>query len=202
MVERLHRQLKAALMCHHSESWLPIVLLGIRTAFKEDLQASIAEIVYGQTLRLPGEMLTRQNEAERQEDASSFVVRLRRYMADLRPVPASHHSTPKVFVFQDLATCSHVFLRDDTVRRSLQPPYTGPYAVIRRDSKTVTIRYKGSEMRVSMDRVKPAYLLDVDTTPSPIPATKPSNTHPTTPPSSTVQPYVTRAGRHVRFRLP
>ena len=35
MIERLHRQLKAALMCHADEHWaevLPLVLLGIRSA--------------------------------------------------------------------------------------------------------------------------------------------------------------------------
>jgi hypothetical protein len=35
MIERPHRQLKAALMCHADEHWaeaLPLVLLGIRSA--------------------------------------------------------------------------------------------------------------------------------------------------------------------------
>ena len=42
MVERFHRQLKAALMCHPDMSWvqsLPLVLLGIRKSFKDDLNA-------------------------------------------------------------------------------------------------------------------------------------------------------------------
>ena len=34
---------------------LPLVLLGIRTALKEDLACTVAEMVYGVTLRLPGE---------------------------------------------------------------------------------------------------------------------------------------------------
>ena len=36
---------------------LPLIMLGIRTALKEDLQCSTAELVYGTTLRLPGEFL-------------------------------------------------------------------------------------------------------------------------------------------------
>jgi transposase InsO family protein len=42
MVERLHRQLKAAIKCKDSENWvasLPSVLLGIRCAIKDDLGA-------------------------------------------------------------------------------------------------------------------------------------------------------------------
>jgi cleavage and polyadenylation specificity factor subunit 1 len=48
LMERFHRTLKAAIMCHADQQWteaLPLVLLGIRTAFKKDLQASVAELV-------------------------------------------------------------------------------------------------------------------------------------------------------------
>jgi hypothetical protein len=58
MIDRLHRQLKAALMCRADEHWaeaLPLVLLGIRSAWKDDLKASSAELVYGSPLRLPGD---------------------------------------------------------------------------------------------------------------------------------------------------
>ncbi len=54
MVERFHRQLKASLKAQlNPPAWinaLPFVLLGIRTALKEDIAA---ELVYGTTLRLP-----------------------------------------------------------------------------------------------------------------------------------------------------
>jgi cleavage and polyadenylation specificity factor subunit 1 len=52
LVEPFHRTLKAAIMCHADQQWaeaLPLVLLGTRTAFKEDLQPSLAEFVYGVT---------------------------------------------------------------------------------------------------------------------------------------------------------
>ena len=56
MVERLQRQLKAAIKCHDTNNWveiLPMVLLGIRTAIKEDLDAAAVEMVYGTGIRLP-----------------------------------------------------------------------------------------------------------------------------------------------------
>ena len=59
MVERFHRQLKAAIMAHESPNpWtttLNAVLLGARSTVKELLGRSAAEIVYGTTLRIPGE---------------------------------------------------------------------------------------------------------------------------------------------------
>jgi cleavage and polyadenylation specificity factor subunit 1 len=60
-VERFHQTLKAAIMCHADQHWtkaLPLVLLGIRSSVKADLQASSAELVYGESLRIPGEFLT------------------------------------------------------------------------------------------------------------------------------------------------
>ena len=46
-MDRLHRTLKAAIMCHAEEQWteaLPL-LLGIRTAYKDDLESSTTELV-------------------------------------------------------------------------------------------------------------------------------------------------------------
>ena len=65
MVERFHRQLKAAIIAHESPNpltiTLPAVLLGARSAVKELLGRSAAEIVYGTTLRLPGEFSHKYN---------------------------------------------------------------------------------------------------------------------------------------------
>ena len=57
LVERMHRSLKAAIMCRAEERWteaLPLAFLGIRTTFKEDLQASVGELVYGKPLQITG----------------------------------------------------------------------------------------------------------------------------------------------------
>ncbi|GFW94121.1 transposon Ty3-I Gag-Pol polyprotein, partial [Trichonephila clavipes] len=60
LVERLHRALKSALMAHENIKYtetLPAVL-GLRVAVKPDINASSAELVYGVSLRLPGEICT------------------------------------------------------------------------------------------------------------------------------------------------
>ena len=58
LVERFHRTMKASLKARLTgPNWndeLPWVLLGIRTAPKEDLQSSSAELVYGEPLTVPG----------------------------------------------------------------------------------------------------------------------------------------------------
>jgi cleavage and polyadenylation specificity factor subunit 1 len=59
LVEHLHCTLKAAIMCHADQHWteaLLLVLLGIRTSFKAGLQASVAELVYGESLMISSEL--------------------------------------------------------------------------------------------------------------------------------------------------
>jgi hypothetical protein len=99
LVERLHRT-KAAIMCHSDEKWieaLPLILLGIRTAYKEDLQSSAAELVYGEPLRVPGELLV---PAAPKVETSVFIHQLRRHMDQVRPTPAARHASPATFVSQ------------------------------------------------------------------------------------------------------
>ncbi|KMQ83373.1 gag-pol protein [Lasius niger] len=106
-------------MCHSNPNWvdtLPVVLLGLRSSFKEDIQASTAELLYGKTLRIPGEFFDHE---EMPSDLCYFVEPFRKMMQQIRPRPTAHHIRNKTFVYKDLYTCTHVFLRDDSVRRPL-----------------------------------------------------------------------------------
>ena len=186
LVERLHRHLKAALMCHADEQWaeaLPTVLLGLRAAYKEDIRCSPAELVYGEPLRLPADLLVPPPQSEPTLDLTTLLDRIRSHAARVRPVPASRHCTPGTFIFKDLAAARFVFLRDDRVRRSLQPPYTGPYEVLARDDKTLTLRVRGKGVRVSIDRVKAAYV-QADDTPPPVPSSSPDDAVPGSSPAA------------------
>jgi len=81
-------------------------------------------------------------------------------MENFRHTPVTHHSHQAIFVFADLATCTHILVRDDTVRPSLQKPYYGPFPVISRDDKTITVLINDISTNISIDRVKPAYALN------------------------------------------
>ncbi|XP_065298517.1 uncharacterized protein [Dermacentor albipictus] len=160
MIERFHRQFKAAIMCHLDSTWpeaIPAVTLVLRAAFKPDIQATPAELVYGESLHLPSEFLAAPPSTTATSDPTDVIARFRRTIAALRPSPAAHHCKTACFVLKDLATCSHTFLRDDTVRRPLQPLYSGPYPILRRDDKTFTLRINGNAVRFSVDRLNPAY---------------------------------------------
>ncbi|CAK1585830.1 unnamed protein product [Parnassius mnemosyne] len=202
MVERLHRQLKAAITCRNTPQWteaLPLVLLGMRAAWKEDLTASAAEIVYGEPIRLPGEFFMPSTKLT--SDPSDYVERLRRHTVDLAPVPASNHNKNKSFYLpKDFWTSKFIFLRRGPEKRPLQSPYTGPYKVVARGTKTFKILIQGKETTVTVDRIKPAYLathdiLDDKKDQAPMMTTLPERPRPLQ--LSTEKK--TRSGRTVRF---
>ena len=167
LVERFHRQLKSALYAHaiDNEEWsvsLPLVLLGIRSSVKEDIGHSPAELVYGTPMRLPGTFIDSPEETDTVSQRD-FAVQLREVMSKLKPVQPRHPKSPKIFISQDLLECSHVFVRVDATRKGLQPPYEGPFKVEKRTRKTFFVHRHGKLENISIDRVKPAYLLDPPT---------------------------------------
>jgi cleavage and polyadenylation specificity factor subunit 1 len=106
MTESLHGQLKAALMCHADEYWteaLPLVLIGIRSAFKVDLRKShqwnlctILTCGYRGKYSPPFPVEC--------TDVTEFAPGMRVHVGKLLPVPTSRHVAPSTFIFKDLTT--------------------------------------------------------------------------------------------------
>lgn len=159
LIERLHRTLKSAIMCIGSKTnWvdlLPTVMLGLRTCLREDVLASPAEYVFGKTVRLPGEFFSF---GEFNPNPQIFLENYREHMKEVQPIPAAHHHKLKPFVFKDLPNSTHVWLRREDAE-SLDRPYEGPYKVTQRKSDLdYVIQRNGSEITVTTERLKPAFL--------------------------------------------
>ena len=114
VVERLHRQLKAALKARLiGPAWMDKLPLGLRSAPKEDLGCAPAELVYGTTIRVPGEFIETST-ANHEPAASKLLTQLRTTMATLRPKQTSHHRQMSPHVPVELQDCRFVFIRHDT----------------------------------------------------------------------------------------
>ena len=143
MLERWHRSLKSALMCNPHIQWtklLPSVLLGLRTAFKEDIGASPAELLFGTTLRVPGDFFSTKDSPVH---PSTFVENLRLHFKTLQPTQTSHHTKDNYFFFKDLRNCSHVFRRLDAIKPPLTPTYSGPHSHSTPRRQTIHHRRRG-----------------------------------------------------------
>ena len=171
MVERLHRTLKDRLMSRASasgsSSWmshLPFVLLGLRSSVRVDSGCSPADMLYGGPLRLPGDMFADPASTVAWvplPPPSAFAAHLRSVMSAASPMPVLYHGTQPSHVDSRLHSASHVFIRVDSVRRPLSPPYEGPFPVLSRSAKSFDLQRNNKTMTVSIDRLKPALFLPV-----------------------------------------
>ncbi|XP_045471778.1 uncharacterized protein LOC123678682 [Harmonia axyridis] len=123
------------------------------------MKATAAEMVYGEPLRLPGEFLS--TSTDDGADTADFVVDLRQQIRRIRPINANHHGERPSFVFKELDTSSFVFVRHEGPKLGLQKPYDGPYEVLRRDPNHFTIKINDKETTVTINRLKPAYIIDI-----------------------------------------
>ena len=160
LVEHFHRQLKAALKASpHPDRWtdmLPLALLGIRTSLKEDIKGTAAELVYGTSLRLPGEFFIRPVDSSM--DPTSYITQLKSTMQALRSMATRKQVTARSHIDSSLHSTSHVFVHHDAVKKPLQQPYNGPYHVLDRAAKFYTLDLNCRKDSVSIDRLKPAHL--------------------------------------------
>ncbi|KAG8184493.1 hypothetical protein JTE90_002340 [Oedothorax gibbosus] len=183
LVGRKHRRLKAAIKCHATDIWtdtLPTVILGIRSCLKDDTQGSVAEMVYGTTLKLPREFF-RNSSSVPEMTGADFVYRLRSQMRLLLPAAVTFHASQKTFVHKDLlrrdpegsllkerrrSSPEDLLLKALTFSQDLKPleqPYKGPFKVIfRSDDKFFTLDINGRQDAVSLDGLKPAFILYED----------------------------------------
>lgn len=69
-------------------------------------------MVYGSSIRLPYHFF-HNTERNLTKDSFTFVEKLKRHVDHIQPVPSSNHHKQKIFVFKDLKTCSHAFVRKD-----------------------------------------------------------------------------------------
>nr|VZI29289.1 unnamed protein product [Spirometra erinaceieuropaei] len=159
-------------------------MLGIRTALKPDLECSAAELVYGTTLRIPGDFFG-YYQSSADLDPSDYVQRLHQTMTHLRATPPRPST--------------------NSVRRPLQQPYDGPFRVLSRKDKRFTIDRGGRSDVVSIDRLKAAYTEPLPTSAIEQPtlgtlplAISQTPLTPNNPASSLIPqtPPLTRSGRH------
>ena len=167
MVERLHRRLKESLMAlgnNQRERWfwkLPMTLLALRTTVKADLNASPADLVYGESISVPGQILptTPISDDQLLQQQRRTLSNLRVEVDRLQPVQTSAHRRPAVHVPEELDTCTHVFIRRGGVQPTLTTPYEGPFRVVERTQAGFRIEFPGRGTDIiAKARLRPAIM--------------------------------------------
>ena len=141
-LERQHRDLKVGLRAtlhrmgdQGGSEWLrmlPWVLLGRRTAYQPELDTCSAEMVLGQTPRVPGDLAGADLALD--SDLPSLLERLRTRAAQ-PPVQTAHHGERKVYMPAITDTTTHVYVKRGKVA-PLGVKWDGPFKIIERIGKS------------------------------------------------------------------
>ena len=209
LVERFHRRLKEslnAIATEEPQNWfwrLPCSLLAIRTTLKPDLGACPADLVFGEGLAVPGELIASSppsdDEASRQRERTLEHLRLE--VARIQPTKTSAHRRPAIHLPDELQTATHAFVQRGGVQPSLATPYVGPFRIVERRPHSFKIAIPGgSTEKISIARLRPAVMpSDDNQTPPPSPPTPPRPGRRPRPPSNPPPPSTrtTRASSRI-----
>ena len=168
MVERLHRRLKESLVAlgqGERLQWywkLPMTMLALRTTVKPDIGSSPSELVFGEGITVPGQLIGPPNLSDEEllRAQRATQANLRVEVERLQPKPTSHHRRPRVNIPDELASATHVLVRKG-VQPSLTAPYEGPYKVIARTPTGFRLQFpgRGTDI-VALARLKPAFIAE------------------------------------------
>ncbi|XP_068234247.1 uncharacterized protein [Palaemon carinicauda] len=155
MISRFHHTLKATLIsCCKDSNWftqLTWVLLGLRITSK----VSATEMVYGDPLVISAKFFATATSCDN-------LQRLHHFVGKFTPCCQTYKPPAKQHMLTDLHLATHVFLRNDTSNPPITPPCMGSLLEICCMLKELLINKCGKEDRVSIDRLKPVYLLTDD----------------------------------------
>ena len=104
-------------------------------------------------LTVPGDFLPRGQDTD---DVAHFLPRIRETLRKLAPRPPVPHGTNPSSVPTAHADNRFVFVRRDSHRPPLTPPYEGPYKVLVHGDKSFVLDY--GTPHDSIDRLKPAFV--------------------------------------------
>ena len=126
LAERAIKTVKTALTAKlDSSQWayhLFIIILSLNSQIKEDLKASPAELLYGQCLRLSGDLFISSAQTHT-PSASELIDSMRLFAVSLQPISTRVQQSDSVHLPNTLNTCSHVFIKDDPIYPNLTPAY-------------------------------------------------------------------------------
>ena len=128
--------------------------------FKEDLQGSSAELLFGKCLRLPGDLISPTHENQN-ASSSDTINSMCAFTELLHPTSMRVEQKKSFFLPKTLNDCTHIFIKDDPIHPNLCPAYSGPYLVIDRNNDVFKVIKRGKLISVGINNVKPGFIYDI-----------------------------------------
>ena len=134
---------------------LPLVLLGIQTAWWEGSDCSASELVYSTSFCIPSELLP--HESWDLRVSSEFLRQLQDNMRTALAPSMEFHGGCSTYKPDNLASTGHVYVHHDAHCSPLQHSYDGPIKILEVHEKYYVLDMNGRHDSVSINRLKTAY---------------------------------------------
>ena len=161
-IERIHRMVKTALRAlDDQDQWInqiPLITLMLNNQVTDINSFTPYQKTFGKTGRIPGVIITNdRDDLVENKDIDIFCELMSHHNRYARALNSKGCHMDK-----NLSKAKYIWLRIEGLRPSLSPIYEGPYLVLQRNSKYFTILCWEGERKVSVDRIKVAYVYDED----------------------------------------
>ena len=170
-LERQHLDLKSSLKAtliqmgeEFQSSWmrkLPYVLLGRRTAYHADLEATPAQVLFGEDPKLPGEINPPVGAGETVQDLLARVRKLK----DRKPAQTNLRKTVNTYMPPAAQVATKVYTKKPKTT-PLGASWDGPYPIVERQGKSClklkTGEYANGEPRTEIRHWKTCYPAPLD----------------------------------------
>ena len=155
-IKTIKTVLTAKLDSSHWTRHLPLIILSINNMYKADLKCSSAELVFGQTLRLPGDLCCNSPQL-RISYPSDMVFAMQKFANSCQPIDTRAISSKPEHLPDALQTCTHFFIRNDPIKANLTPTYDGPFLVLSRTKHSFAVLRRDKLCTAAINNIKPAY---------------------------------------------
>ena len=118
-IERFHRTLKVALRSGTPETWkfrLPMAMLSLRSMFSESINCAPSNVVFGTSLRLPADILTKSSNNIIEQNV--YANELRKAMSQLLPPKSNFVPIPGQIDIR-LRSCDYVFVKNNAKKYNI-----------------------------------------------------------------------------------
>ena len=166
LIERAHSTLKNSIRCLANQfpDWekaLPSALYAMRTAIS-NLGTSPSLVIYGEQIAIPSVLVSSETHYC-ETNITQFVQAMQSDMNILRTFLLTEDNALRAPTLEEDANPEYpytsVWLKDPIRRGGLAPKYFGPFNVVHVRYPVITIHRGGHNIKVNVDRLKPAFKL-------------------------------------------
>ena len=123
------------------------------------MNTSAAEMIYGKTLRLPGDIFI-PNQPSQNISTNNLIKSMQKFASNINSTSIRVQQSTAVHMQLRLQTCASMFVKNNPIKPNLTLILSGSYLVISRNQNVFTILKDDIALKIVINNVKPGFTPD------------------------------------------